>query len=140
MITNATVSARIAQLQGAIASQMLVSSIRDRNARIAALQERWERLQRVINERAADPNMAGVPGGRTGLILVRIRRVGRGKDATVRQYEVDTRTLAEMRAIEEQAALELGHWSEKHAHSGSLDIVERLAAGRRRMIEQQHNG
>ncbi len=139
MLTNATASARIAQLQGAIASQMPACSIRDRKARIAVLQDRWERLQRVISERAADPNMAGVPGGRTGLILVRVRRVGRGKDVTVRQYEVDTRTLAEIRAIEEQAARELGHWSEKHAHSGSLDIVGRLAAGRRRMIEQQHN-
>jgi hypothetical protein len=41
------------------------------------LQNRWDRMRRVIDERAASPAFADVPGGTTGLL---VRLQGQGRD------------------------------------------------------------
>lgn len=94
--------------------------------RVEALNDRWLRMQRVIDERAADPEMADVPGGTTGLLAKRPKRVeviGGGEDGprstTVYEYEVDTGLLKELREHEKQAAQELGQWVEK----GSQEVT-----------------
>ena len=79
MLRNASISARVAELQDAIATEMLQRSIHDVNCRLAAQQDRWLKLQQLIAERAAAPEMEGVPGGRTGLVVLRKRAVGSGK-------------------------------------------------------------
>jgi hypothetical protein len=85
-----------------------------RDRRIRALNERWSRLQRIIEERADDPKMAGVPGGTTGLLLHNVKAVGAGEKAKVVDlYEVDTGLLKELRELEKQAAQELGQWVER---------------------------
>lgn len=95
--------------------------IADRTRRIAALNDRWNRLRRIIEDRADDESMEGVPGGSTGLLARTLKGLGRGDDFTVvAEYAVDTGLLAELRAVEKQAAQELGQWSEKHEHSGSV--------------------
>ena len=84
--------------------------------RVEDLNARWELLRRLIEERAADPLMQHVPGGATGL-LAREIKIGRdGKPSLV--YAVDIATLAELRAIEKQAAEELGQWRERRELSG----------------------
>ncbi len=40
-----------------------------RDDRLAALDDRRRRLHQVMEERAADPSMADVPGGKTGLLV-----------------------------------------------------------------------
>jgi hypothetical protein len=83
-------------------------------ARLSALQDRWDRANEVIQERAADPEMARIPGGTTGLLTRSTRtRTRKLKDGTVftREQEdirVDVALLKELREIEEQAAREVG--------------------------------
>jgi hypothetical protein len=85
-----------------------------RERRIRALNERWNELQRIVQERAAAPAMADVPGGATGLLLHHVKSVGSGEKARlVDFYEVDTGLLKELRELEKQAAQELGQWVEK---------------------------
>lgn len=119
LVRNAQVRARIRYLQERMAAGVVRAEIRDRNARVEALQDRWDRMKRVIAERAEDPRMQDVPGGTTGLLVERCKKIGNGEDAElVSEYEVDTGLLKEMRAHEEQAAKELGQWVEKQEVSG----------------------
>lgn len=108
LLTNVEVSARLSELRGVIAAQTIAQEIGNRNARLKALQHRWELMQRVIQERGEDPSFAEVPGGKTGLLC----RDYKGKDANQEIYRVDTGLLAELRLHEKQAAQELGQWSE----------------------------
>ncbi|MHC5543152.1 hypothetical protein ACYOEI_33435, partial [Singulisphaera rosea] len=79
--------------------------------RVDALHDRWLRMQTIIEERAADKEMDGVPGGKTGLIVRQTR--GSGPDAEpIDDYVVDTALLKELREHEKQAAQELGQWVE----------------------------
>lgn len=87
--------------------------------RVAALQDRWERMKRVIAERAESPEMQDVPGGKTGLLVRQLKKVGAGADAEmVEEFAIDAALLKEMREHEKQAAQELGQWSDKHEHAG----------------------
>ncbi len=93
--------------------------------RVAALQDRWKRMQRVIDERAQDPELAEVPGGTTGLVVHQVKAVGKGEDfQLIDLYQVDAGLLAELRAHEQQAAKELGQWSERvnQQVTGSLTV------------------
>jgi hypothetical protein len=85
----------------------------DRQARVRALDDRWERLQRLMRERGADPSLDGVAGGTTGLIVRRVRSVGSGDNARlVVEHELDTGLLNAMLAHEKQVAQELGQWDD----------------------------
>ncbi len=82
--------------------------------RVDRLNRDWLKLQAVIEARAADPELADVPGGNTGHIVHNVKGVGKGDDfQLIDLYEVDTGTLKELREIEKQAAQELGQWVEK---------------------------
>jgi len=90
------------------------------DARIEALQDRWNKLRRgveqLIEERGA--NMINVPGGRSGLLC----RDYKGKDADRAVYRVDNGLVAllgELRAHEKHAAEQLGQWTEKKEFAGA---------------------
>lgn len=86
--------------------------------RVAALQDRWERLQQVIQERAEELD-GECPGGSTGLLTRQLKVIGRGEDAReVEEFSVDTGLLKELREHEKQAAQELGQWTERKEHLG----------------------
>lgn len=96
--------------------------IADAMARVRRLNDRANRMSRLMEARADDPTMAEVPGGNTGLLVRTIKSVGSGDNATiVEEYSVDTGLLREMREHEKQAAQELGQWAEKHQISGPND-------------------
>lgn len=106
--------------------------------RLAAQNERWTLLQQVVRERAADPSMAAIPGGTTGLMIRRgkLVKVYEGSEdeapesdedevlfsakrsQVVYEYELDTGLLKELRELEKHSAQELGQWAEKHEISG----------------------
>jgi hypothetical protein len=131
-MTDDNICARIKELQTFIAAGVIALEISNRNARVQALQDRWDRMRKLIHERGIE--MANVKGGgSTGLLC----RDYKGKDATAEVYKVDTALLAELRAHERQAAEELGQWITK-SESSALnlsEIIERLNAGRRRARE-----
>jgi hypothetical protein len=105
---------RVQGLQAEMAAAVVSEGIALRTKRVAALNDRWRRMQQVIDQRAEDPEMADVVGGETGLLVHTIKMIGGGRDATtVDEYAVDVGLLKELRAHEEQAAKELGQWVEK---------------------------
>lgn len=102
--------------------------------RVNALNDRWDRMQRVIEQRAVDPDLAAVPGGPTGLIVRDLKGIGKGGDfQVVEVYSVDTGLLRELREHEKQAAQELGQWTERqHVETRDLSAAEEFD---RRMAE-----
>ncbi len=71
-------------------------------------------MQMIIDERAADPDMQDVPGGKSGLMVRTYKGIGAGPTAQCyEEYAADTPLSAEMRATEKQAAQEVGQWVEK---------------------------
>lgn len=108
--------------------QVFERGIADRRRRVYRQNDRWRRLQAVIEQRAkrgrellqeiaADEAKAEAAGGtpskvrpypgiETGLIVLKPTRYG-----TV--AEVDTGLLAEIRSLEQHTAIELGQWKEK---------------------------
>jgi len=106
--------ARVAELIEAFRISTLNFAISRREKRVAALQDRWSKLQRVIEERSTNPKLAKVEGGTTGLIVHNVKGLGKGDDfQLIDLYEVDTGLLKELREHEKQAAQELGQWVEK---------------------------
>jgi hypothetical protein len=93
--------------------------------RVAALQDRWDKLKQVIKERGESSEMQTVAGGKTGLLVRQLKKVGAGADAEmVEEFVLDAALLKEMREHEKQAAQELGQWSDKHEHDhgGAVQI------------------
>jgi hypothetical protein len=77
------------------------------------MEERWNKLHQVVQERGADPAMRGVPGGKSGLMVHNVKSIGSGDNAErVDLYEVDTGLLQQCLNLEKQAAQECGQWSE----------------------------
>ncbi|MDE2102873.1 MAG: helix-turn-helix domain-containing protein [Patescibacteria group bacterium] len=112
---------RVEEHVAAWRAEVFARGIADRARRVDALNERWDQMKQVIGERGADPEMAAVPGGTTGLLVKTLKIIGVGKDAqAVEEYTVDTGLLKELREHEKQAAQELGQWTEKREHSGEL--------------------
>lgn len=137
-------AARVAERRAAQRAAIEAEGITNKQNRVAILQDRHDRIQRLIEARAAD--MAdGVPGGDTGL-LVREAKVVKvyevkaaapavdedgapGPEGTpvvipqkrvelVYEYTVDTALLREDRATLEQAAKELGQLTDKQEITG----------------------
>jgi hypothetical protein len=65
---NAVVCSRVHELQEALSAATIALEIPSRNARVAALQKRWDRLRAgldlILQQRGAD--MVAVPGGASG--------------------------------------------------------------------------
>jgi AcrR family transcriptional regulator len=111
----AKVQALVEEFGNAIARK----AISRRTRRLDALNRRWLGLQQIIVERAADPAMADVPGGKTGLVVKQTRRIGGGESAReLEEFEVDVGLLKELREHEKQAAIEVGQWAERREVSG----------------------
>jgi hypothetical protein len=134
LLRNAEICSRVMELRAEVSAATIQLEITDRNARVKALQDTLDRCRRLIEARAAD--MPDVPGGSTGLLV----RDYKGKDANQPVYKADTPLLAEMRATMKQAAEELGQWVEKSEENVTVNIVERLQAGRRRALARGANG
>lgn len=106
--------------------------IADKQNRIDALNDRWQRLHQVIEERGADPEMEDVPGGRTGLLVHQVKIIGAGDNAQrIDEYKVDDGTLDQFLKHEKQAAQELGQWVEKGELTGASgkEVVFRVVYG-----------
>jgi hypothetical protein len=132
---NPTFATRVQEHVARLAEVALKRGIAQREKRVAALHDRWKRMQRVIEARGADTSMVDVPGGDTGLLVrqvknIQVADVWGGLDSDlqetkpskrtrlVEEYAVDTGLLKELREHEKQAAQELGQWVEKQHQVG----------------------
>lgn len=110
---------KVREHAAALEAAILQRGIAMRANRVRALDDRWRRMQQVIEERGNDPSMRSVPGGKTGLLCHDIKVVGGGDSAErVDLYEVDTGLLKELREHEKQAAIELGQWDRDSEDAG----------------------
>lgn len=121
------VSNRIAELRSLRAVSSGSTGLRNQQARVAALEDRWERMRLIITERANDPENQDVPGGKTGLLIKQVKQVGSGDRATmITSYVLDKDILGELRSHEQQAAEELGQWTrrtETYRENVSLNLM-----------------
>lgn len=98
--------------------------------RVAALDDRWDRMKRLMDARSADPGMKGVPGGDTGIVVRDLKGIGKGDDfQVVETFAFDAALFREFREHEKQAAQELGQWTERqhveHRDLGADEAFDR---------------
>lgn len=105
---------RVREIVRAEREAILARGIAERQNRLDAMDERHQRLSLIFQERAQEPEMRKVPGGKGGFLVRRFKQIGTGPDATlVEEYEADVGLSRELRELEKQAAQELGQWTEK---------------------------
>jgi hypothetical protein len=109
--------------------------ITDRSARLAAYQDRWSRMRRVIEARAQNFRNRPDVAGDTGLIIRTERMIGAGASATlVEEFAVDTGLLKAMAELEKQAAIETGQWVEKQDYSTFDWDLSKLSGDERQKV------
>ncbi len=82
--------------------------------RVAAQNERWLRMLRLIEARAQDIEMAAVAGGNTGMMAHSRKMLGSGPMATeIDVFEFDAALLKEIRELEKEASVQLGQRLER---------------------------
>lgn len=122
---------RVEELRETLRTAIIAEGIANRQNRVDALNDRWRRMQSVIDARAATPppkawhsddgsESIDVPGWETGLLTEVVRKVG---DVVEFRYEIDAMILKELRAHEEQAAKELGQWVEKSDRASDQPVI-----------------
>ncbi len=110
---------RVEEEKRALGDLALRYAIGKRERRIKNLNDRLERMHQVIRDRAAEPEMADVPGGPTGLMVRTKKGIGAGENLQIfDEYAVDTGLLKELREHEKQAAIECGQWAERREMTG----------------------
>lgn len=119
---HAEFTERITEHTAALQAASLRHAVAKRHKRLATLDRLHTKALGVIESRADD--MAGeAPGAETGLLVKSYKQIGQGPGAQmVTEYAVDTALMREIRAIEEQAAKELGQWEEKQAITGEVMV------------------
>jgi hypothetical protein len=101
-------AARVDSHVEAFRAAMLAEGVADKAYRMHVLQTRHEQIAQVFAERASDSSMEGVPGGTTGLLIRKLRGVGKGQEyKVVEEFEGDTGLLAAERDTLEQAKREM---------------------------------
>lgn len=105
---------RVIDLQGTYAERMRRILVKyplcRKGRRMQSKQDRYDRLTKMMNERADDPDMAGVPGGATGLMVKTVieRTMKDGSHETRTTYKLDYGLLKEFRELEKSVAHEMG--------------------------------
>jgi hypothetical protein len=115
---------KVEQLVAAQDREAMKSAIAKKSQRVAVLNELVQDLLRLKDERAADPQMAAVAGGTTGLLVRSLKMIGAGERAqVVAEFELDGTLLREVREYQQQAAKELGEFPGAAEAEGAPPIV-----------------
>ncbi len=108
----------VAAAEKAVADYLIAQKLE----RLAAKNDRWLRARKLIDVRAGDDRYAGEPGWDTGLMVHKLKALGSGDGMViVDEFAVDTGLLAEMRALEDSAADELG----QKPKAATVDLSDR---------------
>jgi hypothetical protein len=104
------IQSNLAQLHAA----MLRYPIAKRRYRIKRLNDLEAKAWDVIEARANDPELAGIPGGETGMIVRQIKIMGTGNNAReVEEYSYDKALSSDLQSLYDQAATETGQKVER---------------------------
>lgn len=131
--THPDFAAHVAAIRADAGAAIAGRAIADKAGRLTVLAALHDRLLEVFAARAAaatgkaGSDTTPAAGEATGLVAVKETIVGRN---LVREAAIDTAALRELRAIQEQAARELGQWEAtvavkhsgvvRHAHTHAL--------------------
>lgn len=135
---------RVDELIDALEATAKRRAIARLSKRLDAYQDRWERMRRLIEARAADQQLRLLPGGDTGLVVGRLKSVKlqyaesemdeaeADGEAPPKAFlstetweaEFDAALLRELRELEKQAAQDAGQWSEKREITGSVSFAD----------------
>lgn len=116
-------AAELKPLVETIEKQITDYAIASKVNRIAALDDRWHRMQALIVARSTD-NRYDEPGYETGLMVHQLKGIGKGEDfQLVDLYVTDSGLLAEMRATERAVADELGQMPKEPAVSVNVGVA-----------------
>jgi hypothetical protein len=133
-------AARVRAITERAAEELERHAIARKLRRMGGYDRRWRALHQIIEERANDPAMQSVPGGRTGLLVRRTKVIGSGENAReLEEYEVDTALLKELRELEKQAAIEAGQWAKQHEVRGAaapVSVIPDLEELRKLPVEE----
>ena len=126
---------RVAELTQIFADKALKEGLARREKRVTVLVQMHDKLLQIVEERAADPALQAIPGGKTGLVTRQMKGIGKGKEfRLVEQYQADTRLVKELRGVEEQIARELGQWQER-IEVEDVSLADVMAKARQRKPE-----
>ena len=107
---------RVDDITNKLAAKALRFDIAKTEERVRHLDKYWKKLDRVVEQRANDPELKAAPGGDTGLLVRQRRIIGTGKKAKeILEYEADIPLVRELREHLKHAAQELGQWQEDRA-------------------------
>jgi hypothetical protein len=85
-------------------------------------------MLQVIEERALSPDLASVPGGKTGLVTKTLKGIGKGDDfQVVEVYEVDTSIIGKLCDVQKQVAEELGQFVRRSEVTEMNRLFERMS-------------
>lgn len=119
---QARIKEHIAELEASI----LRYAIAKKRNRVARQNADWERLERIREERANNPEMGGVSGDDTGLLIRQYKVIGTGHNAqTIEEIVVDTGLVKARSELEKHTAGELDQTpAMKVRHGGDPDNKE----------------
>ena len=121
---DSTFAGLVGDQVGRLNAAMLRLPIAKKRERLKTLNALHQKAMQVIEERAADMDGEATATG-TGLLVRQIKIVRNGDDVTIqREHVVDVALMREIRALEEQAAKELGQWVDKREVTGEIRTVE----------------
>lgn len=129
--------ARVRARREEIASAIYDRGAAIRHRRVETYCELWDGLVRVLEERAKDPTVQKIPGGKTGHVLMTFKGVGQGQAARVIPVaHVDLGIVDRIQELGKQIAQELGQWTEKAELSGpGGGPIQAEVGGRINMVE-----
>jgi len=117
LLKNASVCARLQEARSALSATCLQLAVIDRDQRLLAIQDRWDRVRTAVVARSTG-DYAGMM--RTGIVCRRLRWLG-GKDGkVVEEYEIDTAAIEALNSIEKRAAIETGQEQENIQVTGRM--------------------
>ncbi|HLV78743.1 MAG TPA: hypothetical protein VKT32_00635 [Chthonomonadaceae bacterium] len=125
--TRTEFAERVFEILEATRQECLKFGVASRAERLARMNRRWEKIHKIIEERAAaarqwteEHGKPEAPGMEEGLLVRQIRSVGKGESARLlTEYAADGGLLKAALDIEKQAAVETGQWQEKRAYEVS---------------------
>lgn len=115
---------RVQEIRTDLNERIMELAIANKWHRLSVLNDLEAGLLQVIKERG-DALRGDAAGTGTGLVVRQEKVFGTGQNQTsILEYLVDAGTVAEIRALQKQAAQESGQWSDKQSidHSGNVGI------------------
>ncbi len=124
-------AARVQEHRDYWAQQIKDRGLIEKENRIKGAQDDYVRTEIILRERANDPAMQRVPGGRSGYLVRQVKQIGAGaKTQTVEEYVFDKALFASRIESRMYVAKELGQWVEKSEFNirGELEKLAPLLA------------